>query len=141
MAKTIFSIPLEQLGWKAELGFLPDREQGAVSFLVVAPWCPDCQEIGEHLRAEKPDPDAPPCWLVGEFAPASETLAFAKRHQLRWPVLSGTNEKSKTAINEAKFTQIRKSMGDSRTWGVPTWIQGQIKNGWLHVERVDWPKD
>lgn len=81
-----------------------------------------------------------PIWLVGEFSPSEDTLAFAEEFDLRWPVLVGTSEKSETARVAARFRQVRSAWGDGRRWGVPLWIEGRIVNGWLEVSRVHWPE-
>jgi len=132
-----------QLGWRP-LGSSPGAvlqppvTDGTVGFFVVAPWCPDCREAAARLPSTLPE--GMPIWLVGEFAPVEETIAFAREFNLSWPILIGTSEKTEVARNAAKFRQIRSAWGDGRKWGLPLWIEGRIAHGWLEVSRVHWPE-
>jgi hypothetical protein len=76
-------------------------------------------------------------FLVGEFASPSDIMAFAERY---WPgglpVLAGTSEKSDVARVHARFRQLRTAFGDARKWGVPTVIQGELRNGRLLVKKL-----
>jgi hypothetical protein len=128
----------EQLGWRPAPGVrAPGRDEGPVSLLVIAPWCPDCEEAAREL--EGVSAAGRPVWLVGEFAEPEDTLAFVRRHRLDWPVLLGTHRKDEIARNQARFRQLREALGDPRRWGVPTWIEGRLRNGWLEVERLNYP--
>ena len=122
----------EQLGWRAPLGGpAPAFNQAPVGFLVVAPWCPDCQELGQAWKALVRPGQA--CWLVGEFTPESELQAFRQALGVDWPILLGTSSKTQLAWIEARFRQLRAAFGDSRRWGLPTWIEGRLEHGSLVV--------
>lgn len=129
-----------QLGWRAPKSSRePEFDEGPVGFMVVSPWCPDCHTIAARLAesGERAIPKGMPVWLVGEFAPEKEVRAFAREYKLKWPLLFGTPSKDNVSLNEARFRDLRLSAGDTRRWGVPTWIEGEIRNGWLLVERVE----
>jgi hypothetical protein len=130
-------IPLAQLGWRALKGPEPTFNEGPVSLLVIAPWCPDCQEIAAALPKD-PAPDRA-TWLIGEFAPAEDVLLYSDRAGLQWPILHGTVTKDELARNEARFRHLREAAGDKRRWGVPLWIEGRIENGWLIAAELRWP--
>jgi hypothetical protein len=129
-----------QLGWRpGPNGRAPSFSEGKVAFLVVAPWCPDCRELGPKAHGEAPKDR--PVWLVGEFGPEEEVSAFAREFGLGdWPLLLGTSAKDEPSRNEARFRHIREAFGDPRRWGVPLWIEGEIENGWLAATRVRWPE-
>jgi hypothetical protein len=130
-----------QLGWReCEPGskFNPSGAK-KVSFLVIAPWCPDCRDGASWFRAQAKKAKGSEIWVVGEFAPLSETLAFKREFGISWPALCGTREKSELARNEARFRALREAAGDTRKWGLPLWIQGRLKQGWLTAERLAWP--
>ncbi len=126
---------IAQLGWTALRGQMPLGD-GPVEFRIIAPWCPDCVDWGPEIASNLPG-DGRAVFLVGEFALASEILAYAERH---WPsglpVLHGTSEKSEIARISARFRQMRAAFGDARKWGVPTVIQGHLFNGRLLVENL-----
>lgn len=128
----------DQLGWRPSTGVRPPgfNEEG-VSILVVAPWCPDCEQAALELKGVSAT--GKPLWLAGEFAEPADTLAFVKRHGLDWPVLLGTGSKDEISRNQARFRHLREAFGDTRRWGVPTWIEGRVRNGWLEVTKLDWP--
>jgi hypothetical protein len=133
-----YRLPWAQLGWMPAPSFAaPGHEAGRVAFAMIAPWCPDCRELGPRLRAQAPK--GVPVWLVGEFAPREEILAFAAEFGLDWPVLIGQGAKTEQARIEARFRDIRQSFGDGRKWGLPLWIEGRIEHGWLVAARLRWP--
>ncbi len=139
MSSEPFSIVWERLGWRPLPGHAaPDPSEGRIALAVVAPWCPDCLEAGHRLLDE-----APPgrkCWLVGEFTGAAELQAFAGAFHLPWPNLLGQREKSEESRQQARFRGIREAWGDTRHWGLPLWIEGELRNGFLFVGSVRWPE-
>ncbi len=64
---------------------------------------------------------------MGEFGPVADLEAFAAELGSEWPLLAGTETKDEMA------------RGDTRRWGLPVWIRGQIRHGWLEVFEVSWP--
>jgi hypothetical protein len=120
----------EQLGWHPPAGEPgPGLEASNVGFLVVAPWCPDCQDLGSVWK--KLQAQSRTCWLVGEFASAGELQEYRGRLGISWPFLLGTQSKTELTRLDARFRQIRGAFGDDRRWGVPSWIEGRIEHGWL----------
>jgi hypothetical protein len=122
---------------------LPQAKAGdRVAFLVVAPWCPDCQELVAGFEkspwARRVVPER--TWVVGEFDSEASVSEFAS--VLGLPLLFGTVEKSVAARNEARFGEIRRYFGDSRTWGVPSWLEAEVQSeGSLLFDRAEWPAD
>lgn len=131
-----FKICWQDLGWNPLDGAQSLKDDlGAVAFLVVAPWCPDCQEQVSEFYVQAPMDR--PVWLVGEFASADDLRKFAQDHGVHWPMLQGTTSKSEESLNQARFREIRAAFGDTRRWGLPTWIEGRIDGEWLIVERME----
>ena len=133
--KVLTDIWLVQLGWAPLRGALPVSD-GPVEFRVVAPWCTDCQDWGPRV-SEGVQGAEHPIFLVGEFSPAADIMEYTERYWLPGlPVLAGTSEKSEVARIQARFRQLRAAVGDGRKWGVPTVIQGEIRNGRLLVKKL-----
>jgi hypothetical protein len=137
-ARKSIRLPWIQLGWGPNgRDGAPAFEQGPLSLVIVAPWCPDCEAVAPGLK--EAIPSGHPLWLVGEFASRAEVDTWADRHGLPWPRLYGETEKSEASRARARFRQLREAWGDSRHWGLPLWIHGRIRNGQLLVEDVTWP--
>lgn len=127
-----YKIAWARMGWS----LLPGSEmpsEGPISVLVVSPWCPDCQSLLPKAVKEAP-PGMP--MIAGEFAAATEIERFVRDAGISWPIAAGTSMKDENSRNLARFREIRQCFGDSRTWGVPTWIEGELKNGWFTVHRA-----
>jgi hypothetical protein len=131
-------IPWAQLGWvPADPERAPGLDAGRISILVIAPWCPDCEETARELQGVPARGQS--LWIAGEFAEPADTLAFVKRHGLDWPVLLGARSKDETARDAARFRHLREGAVDTRRWRGPLWIEGEIRAGWLEVDRLEWP--
>jgi hypothetical protein len=139
-----FRIRPELLGWRVpeslrndQPAWGPGKTGERVDFLIVAPWCPDCQILAQDRSWEALRRPGAQAWLVVEFAPESAAVKFREALGLDWPLLSGTAAKSRVAWVQARFRQIRAACGDDRNWGLPTWVSARWEHGDLVVERFE----
>lgn len=148
-----YELSWAQLGWwpfgSDRAGRAPPSLPGIhpgdrVAFLVVAPWCPDCQELVPAMILDGFAEQALPgkTWLVGEFAPERAVAEFARERELHWPLLCGTQEKTEIARMEARFASVRRAFGDTRYWGLPTYIEAVVQPGGSSflIDTVTWPE-
>ncbi len=95
---------------------------GVTLIVFFAPWCENSIAAAPALARLEREWGTKGLHIVavGEFAPAAELAAFAKRHGWDFPVLAGAPEKDDgEARTHGTLYRLRTALGDPRKWGLP----------------------
>ena len=87
-----------------------------------AEWCPNCQYEVKFIKSLflKYYNKGLGMTLIMDYAPKEASDQFIINNRIDIPVQYGElNEKDETARNETLFYKFRKSLNDSRSWGLP----------------------
>ena len=87
-----------------------------------AEWCPNCQYESKPLKKLFEDYHSRGLGItiIMDYSSKEASNKFIKKNELQIPNLYGElDKKDQSKLIETSFYQFRKSLGDSRDWGVP----------------------